>query len=228
MSASTPASGNHPVPHAVNAIGNIVTEDPQSWNILWQRKITPWDTGKVQPPLRTLIESEEVPFPKEGRALVPGCGRGYDPIYFASTLGLEAFGLEASSIAIDAAKELIATTPELASKVHIQAADFFEYKVADENKFQLIYDYTFFVAIPPSKRGLWGAQINSLISPGGYLITLMFPYVPDSPYSTGPPFYSNFDSYAEVLGPGWEVVYDKIPEDAPPAGNRMVVWKRGI
>ncbi|KAF9059984.1 S-adenosyl-L-methionine-dependent methyltransferase [Rhodocollybia butyracea] len=197
-----------------------------------QRKITPWDTewrGTVS---------------ERRKSVGSSCGRGYDPIYFASALGLEAFGLEASSIAIEGAKQLIGTTPELASKVHIEAADFFEYKVADKDKFGLIYDYTYLCTGNLSLHVLLiqhsqllrcntsfqarplGTQMNSLIKPGGYLITLMFPYVPNSPYSTGPPFYSNFDSYAEVLGPGWEVVFDRIPEDAPPAGNRMVVWKR--
>lgn len=88
----------------------------------------------------------------------------------------------------------------------------------------------FFVAFQPSVRPQWAKQINSLIKSGGYLITLMFPHVAQ-PYTTGPPFYSNFDSYAEVLGDGWEVVYDKIPDDITLVGphkgkDRLVVWKR--
>lgn len=60
----------------------------------------------------------------------------------------------------------------------------------------------------------------------------MFPHVAE-PYTTGPPYYTNFDSYAEVLGDGWEVVLDKIPDDATLVGphrgkDRIVVWKRSI
>jgi len=215
----------------------VVTEDPQSWDILWKTNVIPWDSesGEIQPPLRQVIESGEVPFPKDGKALVPGCGRGYDTIYLASVLGHDTLGLDASSTALEAANELLRShsiSPELTSKIHFDVGDFFKLKVDDDKRFDLIYDYTFFVAIPPSSRPLWGTQMNSLIKPGGYLITLMFPQVPE-PYTTGPPFYSNFSSYKDVLGDGWEVVLDKIPDEATlterhKGKDRMVVWKRNI
>lgn len=89
---------------------------------------------------------------------------------------------------------------------------------------------SFFVAIPPSNRPLWGEQMNSLIKSGGYLITFMYPQVPE-PYTAGPPFYSNFSSYQEVLGDEWEVVLDHIPDDAilterHKGKDRIVVWKK--
>jgi hypothetical protein len=37
-------------------------------------KVIPWDGGGSQPPLREVIESGEIDFPRQGRALVPGCG----------------------------------------------------------------------------------------------------------------------------------------------------------
>lgn len=40
-----------------------------------QQNATPWDAGQSQPPLKDLLASGEVDFPKSGRALVPGCGR---------------------------------------------------------------------------------------------------------------------------------------------------------
>ena len=40
-----------------------------------QEKVTPWDKGELQPPLRDLLLTDEVNWPHEGRALVPGCGR---------------------------------------------------------------------------------------------------------------------------------------------------------
>ncbi|KAE9398634.1 thiol methyltransferase 1 [Gymnopus androsaceus JB14] len=196
----------------------VVTEDPQSWDILWKSKVVPWDSGEIQPPLRQVIESGEVPFPKDGKALVPGCGRGYDTIYLASVLGHDTVGLDSSSTAVEAANELLRSHsigPELSSKIHFDVGDFFKLTVDDDKRFDLIYDYTFFVAIPPSIRPLWGTQMNSLIKPGG------------------PPFYSNFSSYKDVLGNGWEVVFDKIPDEATlierhKGKDRMVVWKRNI
>jgi len=43
---------------------------------LREHNVTPWDTfGAVQPPLRALLLSDEQEWPRQGRALVPGCGR---------------------------------------------------------------------------------------------------------------------------------------------------------
>ncbi|KAJ3768310.1 S-adenosyl-L-methionine-dependent methyltransferase [Lentinula raphanica] len=232
-------STDHPLGDRVAKMRSLVTNDPKSWDILWKQNITPWDSGEIQPPLRQVIESGKIPFSKGGRALVPGCGRGYDAIYLASVLGYDTVGLDGSVTAVEAANELLQSgslDSEVTSKTHFEVADFFEYGVAEDG-FDLIYDYTFFVAIPPSKRPQWGSQINSLIKPGGYLITLMFPQAPPhdpQPYSSGPPFYSNFASYEEVLrteGNKWEIVLDEIPDDAilldaHKGKDRIVVWKR--
>ncbi|KAJ3930592.1 MAG: thiol methyltransferase 1 [Lentinula lateritia] len=233
---------DHPLGNRVGDMRSILTEDPQTWDILWKQKVTPWDSGEIQPPLRQVVESGEIPFTKGGRALVPGCGRGYDTIYLASALGHDTIGLDASATAVEAANQLAQSSSldlDLVSKIHFEVADFFKYEVSEDKKFDLIYDYTFFVAIPPSKRSLWGSQINSLIKPGGYLITLMFPHVPvhdPQPYAAGPPFYSNFTSYEEVLrvgGSEWEVVLNKIPDDdtlldVHKGKDRIVVWKRTV
>ncbi|KIK64388.1 hypothetical protein GYMLUDRAFT_39937 [Collybiopsis luxurians FD-317 M1] len=214
---------------------SIITDDPQSWETAWKENVTPWDFGETQPPLKQVIEGGEVSFPKGGRALVPGCGKGYDAIYLAAKLDHDALGIDVSTTAFNAANELVRSNsadPELASRIRFEATDFFKYEIPEDKKFDLIYDYTFFVAIPPSRRSDWGSQMNTLIKPGGYLVTLMFPQHP-APYSGGPPFYSNFASYEEVLGNGWEVVLDRIPDEATlteshKGKDRIVVWKRKI
>lgn len=73
----------------------------------------------------------------------------------------------------------------------------------------------------------WGRQMASLIKPGGYLITLVYPI--DPPVETGPPFFVRPEHYVEVLGSGWEKVLDKIPERSLSHHinrERLVVWKR--
>lgn len=40
-----------------------------------QQNVTPWDRGHVQPPLRDLLLSNQINWPRNGKALVPGCGR---------------------------------------------------------------------------------------------------------------------------------------------------------
>jgi SAM-dependent methyltransferase len=174
--------------------------------------------------------------------MVPGCGRGFDTIYLASALGWDTvLGYDVSATAVNAANEFLKSKdipPSVAAKIKFQNGDFFKLDLPEEEKLDLIYDYTFFVAIPPHMRSDWGAQMQKIIKPGGHLITLMFPHVPER-YELGPPFWASFDDYVEVLGgsngsggaKGWEIVYNKVPppeiqSEVHKGKDRMVVWKR--
>jgi len=56
---------------------NIELHHPR-WNQIWSNGLPPgssFDKGCVSPALELLIHNGEIP---SGRALVPGCGRGYD------------------------------------------------------------------------------------------------------------------------------------------------------
>jgi len=70
----------------------VDVNQPSSWNNAWsvsiqssspitnrfirEAKVTPWDAGEIQPPLREAIEVnvDKVQWPEAGKALVPGCG----------------------------------------------------------------------------------------------------------------------------------------------------------
>ncbi|KZT02033.1 thiol methyltransferase 1 [Laetiporus sulphureus 93-53] len=204
----------------------LVAQDPGSgWDNAWKEKVTPWDAGQSQPPLRELLASRELPLPKAGRALVPGCGRGYDAILIATVLGLDTTGLDISESAVQAATALAESSSIPAgTKISFQINDFFTL----EDQFDLIYDYTFFVAIPPARRPEWGRQMRDLIKPGGYLITLVFPIM-DQPLDVGPPFFVRPEHYVEVLGDGWEKVLDRVPENSQETHKdkeRLIVYRR--
>ncbi|KAH7930247.1 S-adenosyl-L-methionine-dependent methyltransferase [Leucogyrophana mollusca] len=229
-------------------MGEILREDPtRGWDNTWythiltisaiedlilryrQQNVMPWDAGEVQRPLQDLVLSGTLDLPRLGRALVPGCGRGYDASFIASALGLDVLAMDISPTAIQAAKEHLARAPQALSggTIVFEETDFFTYSVSDDEKFALAYDYTFFVAIPPSRRPEWGQQMSALIKPGGYLITLVFPL--GLPLEGGPPFHVEPDDYVEPLGDGWEKVLDKIPEvssEHHEGKDRLVVWLR--
>ncbi|KAG8218394.1 hypothetical protein J3R82DRAFT_4018 [Butyriboletus roseoflavus] len=206
------------IPVANKELVRIIKESPVSgWDNAWKIGITPWDSGDIQPALRNLITSSELDLPKNGRALIPGCGKGYDATFIASQLGLDVLAIDLSSTAIQAARDRFDTSSSRVpdAKVSFEVADFFAFSVPDDQRFTLIYDYTFFVAIPPVLRSDWGKQISALLKPGGYLITLVWPLnlpVDDD----GPPFFVKPEHYVDVLGDGWEKVLDKVPEISIP------------
>ncbi|KAG9041845.1 hypothetical protein FS837_011678 [Tulasnella sp. UAMH 9824] len=214
----------------------------EAWDVAWQEGITPWDQGKIQPPLRDYVESNDGKAllgkkSDDARALVPGCGKGYDAAYFAS-LGYETLGADLSSTAIEKAKEFWAESPELKSgKLSFQTLDFFKFEVP-ASKYDLVYDYTFFCALPPDLRAPWGARMRELVRPGGTLITLVYPI--DGSRTGGPPYSVDVQKVTDALQGGdeegsaepgkyWTKVLDVVPQTSTPdhvGRERLVVWER--
>ncbi|ETW84328.1 hypothetical protein HETIRDRAFT_381810 [Heterobasidion irregulare TC 32-1] len=218
------------LPPDIRRLRDVVAE--QGWDEAWKQNLTPWedpDVYDVQPALRELIDSSRLQLPTTGKALVPGCGRGYDVIHIASSLGLETLGTDISSQAIQAAKERLASVPgaTASGKVFFQEADFFSMALPENERFDLVYDYTFFVAIPPSRRSEWGRQMTALTKPGAYLITLAFPLGLD-PNGGGPPFFMTPEHYHEALA-GWTKILDEVPIGSSPTHKnkeRIIVWRK--
>ncbi|EHK20582.1 uncharacterized protein TRIVIDRAFT_69106 [Trichoderma virens Gv29-8] len=184
------------------------------WTLLWESDQSDlWDRGKPSPALIDFVESQHqvLPRPAHGRplrALVPGCGRGYDVVMLALH-GYEAYGLEVSAKAVDQAEAYAAS--ELAEpsdynfhdakalssaslgSVTFVRGDFFqrnwEAECAGDGVvgFDLIYDYTFLCALLPEMRQHWGRRMRELLNPSGMLVCLEFPLYKalDAP---GPPW----------------------------------------
>ena len=112
-------------------VGHAAAEHNKRWDDLWSAGgFLPWDRGHTNPALiDTLNERKDLlPSPKSGtgeraRALVPGCGKGYDIALFAAH-GYDSFGLEVSESAVKAADEYLKDPGEGPLEG--------EYKVADE------------------------------------------------------------------------------------------------
>ncbi len=88
------------------------TEHGGRWDKLWEKgDLLPWDRGLPNPALvDTMNDRQDLlgrPVVGEGsnerrkRALVPGCGKGYDVLLLASC-GYDAYGLEVSENAVKA------------------------------------------------------------------------------------------------------------------------------
>eukprot|EP01116_Phalansterium_solitarium_P006211 TRINITY_DN18512_c0_g1_i2.p1 TRINITY_DN18512_c0_g1~~TRINITY_DN18512_c0_g1_i2.p1 ORF type:complete len:251 (-),score=36.86 TRINITY_DN18512_c0_g1_i2:134-886(-) len=160
------------------------------WEKLWQVQETPWDIGRAHTALVELVDSDQLP---HGRALVPGCGRGYDVLALASP-ARTAVGLDLSDTALDLARELRAQRGVADTQAVFENKDFFA--LPEDEKFNVIYDYTFFCAINPSQRLAWAKKMSALIAPGGELVTLIFPV---ADHQGGPPFAVHPDIYKALL-----------------------------
>ncbi|KAI0050404.1 S-adenosyl-L-methionine-dependent methyltransferase [Auriscalpium vulgare] len=215
---------------AIKALRTIIKPDEQNtWDEAWKQNVTPWDAGGSQPPLRALLESKRVPLPTAGKALVPGAGRAWDALLVASTLGLDTVAVDISPTAIAEAQRVVESTPTPKGKVSIEEGDFFALALPESERYDLILDYTFFGAIPPSLRADWGAQMAALAKPGGYLISLLFP-LGLSPEEGGPPHYVIPEHLDQVLSSkDWTKLIAEAPENSSydhVGKDWLTVWRR--
>mmetsp|Transcript_71602 Transcript_71602/g.202366 ORF Transcript_71602/g.202366 Transcript_71602/m.202366 type:complete len:275 (-) Transcript_71602:1803-2627(-) len=153
------------------------------WESMWARGLKAgqaFDASRTEPAFTVLIEGQgkdygwsAEPLPT-GRALVPGCGRGYA----VASLVCEdrrVVGLEISPTAADAANAYLDSALSGSSResASIEIGDFFE--TEGLGSFNLGYDCTFLCAIPPESRARWATKWAELLADDGELVTLIFP-----------------------------------------------------
>ncbi|KKZ66253.1 hypothetical protein EMCG_08024 [[Emmonsia] crescens] len=238
-----------------------------AWDELWKKETTPWDRGEHNPALEdallqrrgflgTALQDDNVAtVPGRGdrngnkrkKALVPGCGRGFD-VFLLAEFGYDAYGLEYSDTALEICRQEAARVGDNIpvrderigkGKVTFVQGDFFkndwlEKIGVEEGAFDLIYDYTFFCALNPVLRPRWASRMTQLLapSPHGNLICLEFPTAKD-PAAEGPPFASPPAAYMEHLShPGEEIPYvnghiktDPLKEVSPNGLERVAHWQ---
>ncbi|KAL2073648.1 hypothetical protein VTL71DRAFT_10974 [Oculimacula yallundae] len=200
-------------------------EHGSKWNDLWTEGFLPWDKGFPNPALSDLLSQRQDLLPsstsqqepkKRKKALVPGCGKGYD-VLLLSAFGYDAYGLEISSKALEEARKVERemggkgdyVTRERVERGDVKwvVGDFFEEGGILGEKFDLIYDYTFLSALPPVMRPAWSKRFVDLLAPGGRVVCVEFPtYKP--PSTGGPPWALPPKVYlAHLMRPGEELPY---------------------
>lgn len=184
------------------------TLNGSSWESVWRgglRRGECFDKGGALPELEHALRDESLP--TSGRVLVPGCGRGYDVAAFAGTGGYsEVVGVDISGTGVAAAREYVEGCG-VAGPWRVEAGDFFagawdEAPDGTQGTFDVVYDYSFFCAIPVEWRGAWGRRMRQVVRRGGVLVTVMYP-VGKARAEGGPPHGVAEGDYEEVLRAGF-------------------------
>lgn len=167
------------------------------WEALWSQGINQGDNFDASAPLPALVHALQTSsLPKATRALVPGCGRAYAVRALAESNNYESVtGLELSQTAVSAAKEYLES--HNVPNYQIIQGDFYSEEHLS-GQFGLIYDYTFFCAMPLDIRPKWAQRMMQLVAKGGILVTAMYPMF-KLPEEGGPPFGVSVEIYRELL-----------------------------
>src|SRR4051794_1136579 len=107
-----PENPDQPTDARARLLSHFQASDPsvhgQKWDELWEGGFIPWDKGFPSPALVDLLDERKVLFtskPGRKRALVAGCGKGYD-VLLLSSWGYDAYGLEVSNRALERARKI--------------------------------------------------------------------------------------------------------------------------
>lgn len=200
-----------------------------TWEEHWTEGHLPWDAGQSSPSLEKYVS--EHPAQPGARALVPGCGSGYD-VFRLAHAGYRSVGID---IARGARKRFSALRLENGlseSQASLVVGDFFALS-PDElgGPFDLIWDYTFYCAIDLGQREAWRNQVSRLLTPQGTLIMLLFPVILGAPDNEGPPFPLDPVKVSEQLAPDFEVFHwEKATESHPGREGKewLSVWKKVV
>ncbi|KAI4304157.1 hypothetical protein MLD38_039708 [Melastoma candidum] len=191
MSKNGSAAAAGPRVDSLQQVLQSQSHPTDGWDKCWEQGLTPWDLGRPTPIVEHLLRIGALP---RGRALVPGCGSGFDVVSMACP---ERFvvGLDVSDKALQRATQLHSSSVNADNFMFLKE-DFFTWNTAE--LFDLIFDYTFFCAIEPELRPTWAQRVADLLRPDGELITLMFPI---SDHAGGPPYKVSVSAYEELLLP---------------------------
>jgi hypothetical protein len=177
------------------------------WATIWSEEFPPrFDKQSVCPALQYLIDRGHIP---KGRALVPGCGRGYDVTALAED-DRYVVGVDLCEDAIFSAKERLIQILALCEKcvtppkpppqcLEFRCMSFFDLETdVPEKLFDFVYDYTFLCALDPRIHKEWKRKMVDLVKIGGELLCLVFPIMEKV---GGPPFAMSLEYVERLCAP---------------------------
>eukprot|EP00127_Corallochytrium_limacisporum_P002698 Clim_evm7s136 gene=Clim_evmTU7s136 len=225
----------------------------KDWEDIWNtpdgilKQGTKFDASGSSPALAAELKREDKPL-KRGRAAVPGCGRGYDLAVLLRYGYESATGIEISKTAKAEAQKWLKTQEDLdPNRWCVKNTNWFEMNLKEIDKFDFIYDYTFFCAMYPEQRKDWAKAHADNLKQDGEIFLLVFPCgdnpearrearqeaesnqsgeVPLSGRGEGPPFVISKELALEYLNPYGFKLYEayRLPEELSHPGRGGREW----
>jgi methyl halide transferase len=172
------------------------------WEQRYRDQAIPWDKGYAAPILTQLLNEHSLLFQGVNRALVPGCGFGYDALALAEH-GIQTIGFDISQSAIAEAKQRF---PH--EKVQWIVGDLFADLESDS--FDMVWEHTCFCAIPPSTREAYVKAIANTLKPGGFLLGVFF-IETELPENEGPPFKATIEKIKTYFSDPFRLDFELSP-----------------
>ncbi|MGB0837959.1 MAG: SAM-dependent methyltransferase [Flavobacteriaceae bacterium] len=158
------------------------------WDERYESNNTPWTLNCVSPAITEFLRVKNPS--KEAKILIPGAGLSPDAHYLYSNGFKNVFVLDLSKTSIE---QFISNYPEF-PKDQIIHENFFEH----HDQYDLIFEQTFFCALPLSINPKYPAKVTELLQPKGILFGLFF--LGDLSQG-GPPYLQEKGFYSDLFSP---------------------------
>jgi len=158
--------------------------DENYWNQQYMANATGWDLGEVAPATKEYIDA--LPS-KDIHILIPGCGNAHEAVYLLKQGFTNVTVIDIAPVLVNKLKQKFSG----AKGITIIHGDFFTHS----KKYDLIFEQTFFCALPPFMRQQYVFQMHFLLKTGGILAGLLF----DRDFEVGPPFGGSQPEYENLF-----------------------------
>ena len=182
------------------------TDDPNSWEKIYQTNDAGWDIGKPAPPFASLLEDKPT-WLTNGSMAAFGAGLGHDAAYFAKN-GFEVTAIDFAPSAVEGiksySKNLENLTPLLGDILNLPG-DL-------ESCFDYVLEHTCFCAIPPKNRVKYVESVTKVLKPGGILFGLFYRFDPTD--DKGPPHATSEEEVKELFEKDFEILEWETPNNS--------------
>ena len=196
----------------INLKNNLDISSSQFWDDCYHSGDIGWDLGSPTPIFIDWCNNLK----SKKKICIPGCGNGYDALYFASK------GHQVT--AIDFAKEPIGKLKKESKKnnlnIDVIQKDIFDLSLNLNNKFDYVVEYTFYCAIDPKMRYQYIDVMYQLLKPGGELTGIFLPLDKDL-RDGGPPFGVKINETIDMFSEKFKLIESvKHPLSIAPRSDR--------
>ena len=154
--------------------------DQNYWEAQYQAKNMGWDLGEVSPPIKAYIDNLT---DKNISILIPGCGNTYEASYLLQQGFTNLSVIDIAPTLVEDLKEKFADN----KNITVILGDFFEH----QGQYDLIFEQTFFCALPPTMRQKYVWKMHRLLLNHGVLAGLLF----NRTFEISPPFGGEKSDY---------------------------------
>ncbi|MCM8541568.1 MAG: TPMT family class I SAM-dependent methyltransferase [Lentisphaeraceae bacterium] len=182
------------------------TDNPESWEAIYQAGDAGWDIGKPAPPFQTLLEKPPE-WLKPAKLICFGAGAGHDSNFFAEK-GFEVTAADFAPSAIKAI-EKYADSNNLLTALE---CDILSLPIEHQKKFEYVLEHTCFCALPIDNRKEYVKAAKKALKPGGILFGLFYRF--DPPDEKGPPFHTSEEEIKGLFSDDFEFIEWSTPKNS--------------